>query len=62
MKTMAVKDTRLTGMNNEPGQAPEQRSEDVESVTQRTLRWGLNSCGASALNVLTNRHTLRKPR
>jgi hypothetical protein len=62
MKKMAVKDTRLTEMNNQLGQPSEQKSEDLESVTLRTLRWGSNPCGASALNMLTNRNTLHKSR
>ena len=47
-KTLAAKDSRLTGMNNEPGQALEQRSQRVKPVTP--------------LSVLTNRRTLRKSR
>jgi hypothetical protein len=62
MKTMAIKDTRLTGMNNELGQALAQRSEDIEPVTPRTLQWDSNPCGSSAPNALTNRRKLRKSR
>ncbi|NYH16284.1 type VI secretion system Vgr family protein [Paraburkholderia bryophila] len=40
--------TRLTGMTNEQGHVPEQKSEDVESVMLRALRPGSNAGGGSA--------------
>lgn len=40
--------TRLTGMTNELGHVPEQKSQDVESVMLRALRPGSNPGGTSA--------------
>jgi hypothetical protein len=62
MKKDGSKGPRLTGMGNELGHVSEQKNQDVEAVTLRTLRPGSNPGGASARTMLTNRHTLHKPR